>query len=130
MRDSFALNIATLAQQAPAVRQKLRTIGSREGLEVLQSRAGAPVFRAGNITLHSLYDPQAEASQWAARIPDTTRLCVVLRFGNGYHLEGLHAGPVIVVEPDVGLLRKVLEVRDLTAVLRQTGARSLPPRRR
>jgi hypothetical protein len=44
---------------------------------------------------------------------------VVLGFGNGYHLEGLHAGPVIVVEPDVGLLRKALEVRDLTAVLRQ-----------
>jgi hypothetical protein len=60
MRDFFELNDATLAQQAPAVAQKLWTIGSREGLEVLQSRAGAPVFRAGNITLHSPYDPQAE----------------------------------------------------------------------
>jgi len=66
-----------------------------------------------------LYDQEAEASQWAASTPDTTRPCVVLGFGNGYHLEGLHAGPVIVVEPDVGLLRKALEVRDLTAVLRR-----------
>lgn len=119
MSDFFESNYATLTQQAPALAQRPRTIRSREKLEVLQSRAGAPVFRVGNITLHSLYDPQAEASQWAASTPDTTRPCVVLGFGNGYHLEGLHAGPVIVVEPDVGLLRKALEVRNLTAVLRR-----------
>ncbi len=118
MSDFFASNYETLAQQAPVLAERLRTMGSRERLEVLQSRAGAPVFRVGNITLHSLYDPQAEASQWATSIPDTTHPCVVLGFGNGYHLEGLHAGPVIVVEPDMGLLRKALEVRDLTAVLR------------
>jgi hypothetical protein len=110
MSDFFESNYATLTQQAPALAQRLRTSRSRAKLKVLQSRAGAPVFKVRNITLHSLYDPQAEASQWAASTPDTTRPCVVLGFGNGYHLEGLHAGPVIVVEPDVGLLRKALEV--------------------
>jgi hypothetical protein len=86
MRDFFESNDAMLAQREPALAQKLRTTSSRERLEVFQSRAGAPVFRAGNITLHSLCDPQAEAPQWAARFADTTRPCVVLGFGNGFHL--------------------------------------------
>ncbi|MBI3328523.1 MAG: glycosyltransferase [Nitrospinae bacterium] len=77
------------------------------------------MFRARDITLHSLYDPHAEARQWAGMLPDTARPCVVLGFGNGYHLEGLQARPVLVVEPDLGLLRRALDVRDLTAVLSQ-----------
>jgi spore maturation protein CgeB len=118
MTDVFARNYAIVAERTPELGQRLRTVEVPADLRVLQSRTGAPVCRVGEITLHSLYDPQAEAAQWAARLPDDTRPCVVLGFGNGYHLEGLPARSVIVIEPDVGLLRKTLEMRDLTAVLR------------
>jgi spore maturation protein CgeB len=115
--DYFDRNYATLAQQAPDLAEQLHTASPSADVETCQSRTGTPVFRAGDVTLHSLYNPQAEASQWAARLPEVVRPCVVLGFGNGYHLEGLHTEPVIVVEPDLGLLRKSFEVRDLSAVL-------------
>jgi spore maturation protein CgeB len=115
--DYFERNYATLAQQAPVLAEQLRTASPPAGLETCQSRTGTPVFKAGDVTLHSLYNPQAEASQWAARLPDVARPCVVLGFGNGYHLEALNTEPVIVVEPDLGLLHKALAVRDLRTVL-------------
>jgi spore maturation protein CgeB len=118
MTDDFGLNDAVLVQRAPDLASRLRNAAPPPGLEVLPSRTGAPVFRVGNITLHSLYDPAAEASQWAALLRDRTRPCVVLGFGNGYHLEGLTAQPLLVVEPDLGLLRHACEVRDLTPILR------------
>ncbi len=117
--DFFPTNHAVLTQRVPAVAQRLSTASPADGVEVLQSRTGDPVFRVRDMTLHSLYDPQGEARQWAALLPDATPACVVLGFGNGYHLEGLHAPSVLVVEPDLGLLRRALEVRDLTGVLRQ-----------
>src|SRR5687768_16209590 len=117
--DYFESNYATLAQRAPVLAQQIRTALPPDGVETCQSRTGTPVFRVGEITLHSLYDPQAEESQWAARLPDGARPCVVLGFGNGYHLEALDTEPVIVVEPDISLLRQALAVRDLTAVLRK-----------
>jgi len=116
--DLFETNMNILAQRAPALVHKLRAVKPPDALAILQSRSGTPVFRVGNITLHSLYHPEAEASHSAAMLPNHTRPCVVLGFGNGYHLEGLTAQPLIAIEPDVALLRKACEVRDLTAILR------------
>jgi spore maturation protein CgeB len=119
MTHDFNRNHAILAQRAPDLACRVRSAVTSKAVEVLQSRTELPVFRVGDITLHSLYNPQAEALQWAAMLPDRPRPCVVLGFGNGYHLERLNAQPLIVIEPNVGLLRKACEVRDLTAILRR-----------
>jgi spore maturation protein CgeB len=119
MTAYFDLNYEVLTKRLPDLAPRLRAATPPDGLEVLQSRTGVPVFRVGDITLHSLYNPEAEASQWAATLLEPSRPCVVLGFGNGYHLAGLTTQPLTVIEPSFGLLHQACEVRDLTPILRR-----------
>jgi len=82
-------------------------------LEVLTSRSGLPVLRLGGCYLHSPYDPQREAREWASGLvarsepdgngTDGEVLWVVFGTGLGYHLRALaetSPGRILALEPD------------------------------
>lgn len=98
----------------------------------VDSRSGArvPAVDIGGrtITLHSRYDPSAEAERIAAEAQQTT---ICLGLGGGLHIPALAAAArsVVVVEWDAGLARAVLQQSDLSGVLESPGVSLLvaPP---
>lgn len=90
-----------------------------------EARSGdrVPVVLRDDATrwLHSRHDPRTEALRAAETAPQLSYL-VVYGVGGGYHIEALRekrpAARILVVEPDIGFLRALIENRDLGPVLR------------
>jgi len=94
-----------------------------DGLHVLTARDGLPSIKAGNVTLHSRYNPVKEAESWVEhhrkRIDNAPLVCV-LGFGLGYHILELCKATqayITVFEPALDILKTAFELMDLTAVL-------------
>ncbi len=127
-------NLASLRGRQPELAAALEGRRVRGGeLETVRSRVGnLVVHRRRGRLLHSQWDPLREAARWARE--RSPRGAFVFGFGDGYHLEALldRSGEEgwVVVEPDLELLRSVLEERDLSRVLcRVTLLAGEPPAR-
>ena len=81
-------------------------------IELSESRTGDPTLRVGGIQFHSRYNPREEAGRLigSAELKEGQPV-VVLGAGLGYHvcilLEQGH--PVVVIEPDEGVLKLAVE---------------------
>lgn len=124
----FEKNIEILEANAPDLASSILKEKGQSDLEALSSKNGQPSLKVGGIALHSLYDPEKEAKGWVAhhkeKIEEASGL-VVLGFGLGYHLDRLcnldlcrvSGMDIVVFEPRLDILRKALELLDLTCVL-------------
>lgn len=122
-RKQLRRNLARLP--SPLAEQVSRA-GRRADLQVGSSRSGLLNFglpeARGRRTpdepliryFHSTYDPVSEATRLAAGIEQDSTV-VVLGLGCGHHIDVLlgSAGRVIVVEPDLELVRAAMELIDL-----------------
>lgn len=76
-----------------------------------------PQIRAGDVAMHSAVDPVAEAEVFAARAQlDDIDYVLLFGIGAGHAMEALRrrgAPPIVVVEPDLEVLRLCLEMRAL-----------------
>jgi hypothetical protein len=87
-------------------------------ITVLDSNSGQPSVQYENILLHSKYDPEKEATDFAKNIPPGSRVCLY-GFGLGYHLQPLldKIGPdgfLLVIELNLDILTTALKIRDHT----------------
>jgi hypothetical protein len=123
-------NLAALWSRNPALARQLEALpeGTCASFRVEASRSGPPTITARtsdgrSITLHSRYDPVAEAKKLIE--PVKTDSCVafyLLGLGLGYALEALFdrtsdESLLFVFEPDLQLLRIALEQRDLSRII-------------
>lgn len=118
----FKKNIGTLSQKDPELAGYLSGLQVRNGYEVVHSKSGHPVLKAGNISLHSLYDPVKDGEKWVESQMDTignTTSLVILGMGFGYHILPLLKGQreIMIVEPHPYVLRVAMEHCDLTPIL-------------
>ncbi|MFP4551017.1 MAG: 6-hydroxymethylpterin diphosphokinase MptE-like protein [Spirochaetales bacterium] len=111
-----------LEQLPTRVRELIKQAQRLPELVIREARNGALVLglrRGGREMLfHSRYDPQREANRLAATVP--AGACVVaFGFGAGHHLTALIETKhrVIVVEPNLPLLRAALERADFADAL-------------
>ncbi len=117
----YELNILALKRIHPDFIIPVKTsTDSNTGIEILSTRSGDPTAQWEGMLLHSRLDPRREAHRLIADTGEHD--CVVFfGFGLGYYIEeylALYpAATVIIVEPDSGLFKTALGVRDLTAVL-------------
>ena len=132
--DILSHNLAAISRADPELADALLAAEPAE-LAWTASKAGPltatlPCDTSGGraVALASKYDPHQEAAKLTADIDRQATACVVvLGFGLGYHADrlarqGNAQGPVtlapsdvlIVFEPDLSLLRAVLEVLDYT----------------
>jgi spore maturation protein CgeB len=97
---------------------------------VMPTPGGSPTLVAGTLPLHNPHDPVRDADAWAARHADALAgadTAVVVGFALGYHVEALarrFAGRIVVVEPDLGLLRTAFAARPLAALLARIALRT------
>jgi hypothetical protein len=120
-------NLSALAVRSPRPAERVRRAGPCPGLAwVTTQDAGAPGAELNGRALASKRRPLEEASRLADSV-DLLKAAgvVVLGFGLGYHVEelarrGKDRTVVIVYEPDVALLRAVLEKRDLSELFKRS----------
>lgn len=125
MIDTLEQNLAALRSRDRDLARRIAEAPSLAGAELPAARAGVPTLIVDGHLLHNRHDPAAEATQWAgaavARLDaDGAETAVVLGFGLGYHVDALArrwSGRVVVVEPDVSLLRTAFAAWDLRAML-------------
>lgn len=125
-------NLAALRRHDPDTAQ---AIAQAEPVDLTweTSKTGKPVATMADpetgraVALASRYDPDKEAAKLTATIDHTQKACVVvLGFGLGYHVDVIarKLGPrdlLILFEPDLGLVRAVLEQIDYAEWLCQRG---------
>ncbi|VAX34435.1 hypothetical protein MNBD_NITROSPIRAE03-516, partial [hydrothermal vent metagenome] len=119
----FNDNIEVLGTINPKLAGLIVSARKRDGLQILTTRNGLPCIKAGNVTLHSLYNPLKEAESWVEHyreeIEKASLICV-FGFGLGYNIQELCKTTevdVVVFEPRVDILKTAFELMDLTPVL-------------
>ncbi len=125
-RPPLEANLRALRARDPTLAARVEAAAPLAAAPTATS-SGHPTLTADGVLLHNAHDPRREALRWGAAQQERLALAgdpvaVVLGFGLGYHVEALADcwdGPIVVVEPDVSLLRTALAARDLTAVLRR-----------
>lgn len=111
----FSSNLAALSRRCPFLVERLMETPSREGLVLVPTEQGVPAGELDGRALCSKRRPLEEAARQAEVLdPSQAGCAVVLGFGLGYHVARLAdrmdgIGVVAVYEPDVSLLRAVLE---------------------
>ena len=121
--DRFEANLRALAARDRGRAAAIAAASARGTVEATPT--GEPTLVVDGVLIHSRLDPVREATAWAARQRDrltesASETAVVFGFGLGYHVEALAtvwSGPIVVVEPDAGLLRAALAARDLRTLL-------------
>ena len=123
-------NLAALWAVDPVLAGRLEEELEKEPYAVEASRSGPPTLtRAGadrrRLYLHSRHQPQDEARRLIDAVEGVGQraVFVIHGFGLGYHVEELfnRAGRealLVVLEPDLRLLRTAFEQRDLSRLIR------------
>lgn len=118
-------NTTVLDARTPGLAGRLAGIAIPSTHVLGATPAGAATLAIGGVPLHHLLDPVADAERWARATADrleavaATRV-VIVGLGLGYHVEALaerFAGAIVVVEPDLAVVRIALAARDLAALL-------------
>lgn len=117
-------NVAALAR-TPTVLAAVTASALPADVAVWKTSDGEITGRVDGVTLHHAEQPVRDARRWAAEAVEraasaqATRITVV-GFALGHHVEALARGfdgDIIVIEPNVGLLRLALSTRDFSDLL-------------
>ncbi|MBN1836775.1 MAG: hypothetical protein JW820_13050, partial [Spirochaetales bacterium] len=123
-RGVLERNLLALAASDPALGVRLSRAAPREGITVQASRNGLPVpVRPGPtraLPYHSLVDPEREARRSHEAVRGAGYV-VFLGLGGGYqvrpYMGGEEVSRLLVLEPDIGFVRAVLERIDIRDIL-------------
>lgn len=124
----WSSNLEILAKRFPQLLSRLLSVEPTGKVQVYQARNGmetvALLNKAGQeLSVHSRYNPQAEAERIAQSIPyEKIFLLIIYGLGLGYHIRAIlprlnKKCRLVVIEPDVELLRAALERVDLRDLL-------------
>ncbi len=120
MNDIFKINIKALRKRNPELADEV--VAAKEApIEVGTAKSGEKYFKYKGIHFHSAYYPHVEAERSVARVLVQERDWVLL-FGLGFgYLSRLilkeEKTSVTVYEPDVALLKSILQQLDLSELL-------------
>ena len=125
MNELLQKNLKELNKRDPELASRLEKWSVSPAVRIVNSQKGLPVIKAGNITLHSLVDPEREAKEWMGRaevreVLKGQQAVGVLGFGTGYHIKALlqiEGLSLTIFEPSLDIVRLALEVMDFSASL-------------
>ncbi len=121
--SALAANLAALGKRNADLESRIAAAAARADVVFADTDQGVPSVAIGATPLCSRHRPLDEADRLADRADLVEHaVVVVLGFGAGHHVRRLaermgRAGVIVVFEPDVGLLRAVLERIDHSAWL-------------
>jgi len=119
--------LTTIKQVDESLYKSLMETSEPTEVEILKSKSGHPVPKINEVLIHSSYDPIKEAEVFiksCETIIESQDILLVMGFGFGYHVdalvERLKKDPdkyVFVIEPDIGIFKKALQLRDITSII-------------
>ena len=119
----FEKNVSLLRKTQPELADIIMNSKKSSAMEISGAKTGMPTMKVDNVLLHSRYDPEKEAGEWAAyheeEIGNASSISV-LGFGLGYHLLELckiTQKEITVFEPRPEIIRAALESVYLVPVL-------------
>ena len=121
----FENNLTLIERTSPETARRIRAASPRSGLEWVETEEGPSAVLDGR-SLASRRRPVTEAERQAETIDlDTCAAVVVMGFGLGHQAAAVArrmklSGVVVAFEPDVSLLRSVLEHVDCTGWISQS----------
>jgi hypothetical protein len=135
----YEQNIAVLTQIFPSLAEKIEKVATTQAnntslLKIETAASGYPTLLVDGLYVHSKRDPEREAQRLAEAVMDMVSgtnagaedddvPVLVLGFGLGYAATALAqkypARPLIIVEKRSEILKKALELKDLTAFLKR-----------
>jgi len=115
-------NLEKLSKENPDLAIRLKNTQPPPEIQVIFCRTGLPVIKIGQVTFHSMMDPEKEARDWAGRMEvsppfQKDNRVAVFGFGMGYHVKALldrGCPSVTVLEPHLDVLRVALEWVDFS----------------
>lgn len=119
----FKKNISLLKKTCPELANAVDAADIGPDISILDSRSGVKTLKCSGFALHSLYDPEKEAEQWALHNRERAEnipAVIVLGFGFGYHIRALLKytdAEVYVCESRPDIIRAASESADLTDIL-------------
>ncbi len=124
----FLHNMRALWRADPDLAMRIDAVDDDERIPLEPTRSGTWTARVAmpdgaSAYLHSRYDPEAEAEQFAASVPIEDKYCfVVMGFGLGYHIRALARrirgdGFILCSEPSLPLLSTALTCVDLSELI-------------
>ena len=122
----LAANLGCLGRRNAELAAALDAVGPCHDAVFSETPQGVPSLSVGGTALCSRHRPLDEAARLAAQLDLVEHaVIVVLGFGAGYHVQALaerlgDSGIIVVFEPDLGLLRSVLEQIDHSSWMRRT----------
>ena len=118
----FNKNIASLRIKSPEIADLISGTSPDPSYQIVNTKSGRPSLKVNDMAIHSLYDPEREAEIWVKHHTpefENADMVYVLGFGLGYHVLALckkYEGKIVVIEPDVKILRIALETIDLSGI--------------
>lgn len=105
-------NLTALGRVDSALADRIRASEPPASVSVMTARSGAYTMVLNGVSLHSRFDPVMEAETWCdtetiRNIRAQGLTPAVFGLGLGYHVISLAQGfkPVLVIEPNIGLIR-------------------------
>src|SRR5262245_25326750 len=125
INSTFIANMERLWRSDPKLAHRIDELPIEATLALLPTKAGPPTASIQTadgraLTLHSRYDPLAEARDFCKKLERADTACVVLcGLGLGYHVKALHEllgeeTVILVSEPDLVTIKTALEQTDLS----------------
>jgi hypothetical protein len=127
-------NCAILREQYPGLLDEiLRDEPDSGALSVETAASGKPTLAIDGVYVHSPRDPEREGRRLAETSLSEAAgggTAVILGFGLGYAAQAVAElspqTPIIIVEKKLSVLRKALELRDLTSLFSRPGVACVP----
>ena len=123
----WAKNLGALKRSDPDLARKLLPISVPQDYVTGGKMEHAPGLKIGPVTVHSFYNPLAEADAFAEAqaVPEAReRPLLIFGLGLGYHVKALARRfpdrELIVVEPREGVVRLAMETVDLAELMDRT----------
>jgi hypothetical protein len=115
-------NLEKLLRENADLAIRLENTQPSSEIQVIFSRTGLPLIKIGQVTFHSMMDPEKEARDWAGRAEISPSLqkdngVAVFGFAMGYHVKALldrGCSSITVLEPRLDVLRVALEWVDFS----------------
>ncbi|MBP7096105.1 MAG: DUF115 domain-containing protein [Spirochaetia bacterium] len=121
MNPTLERNLLALSGRHQGLAGKLAGMAPDPGVSFLEAKSGAlvPVMTRGGraVRLHGLYDPEADGERAAPDAP-TPFFAISYGLGAAWHILPFLGNPrltgLLCVEPDLGVVRSIIEVADLS----------------
>jgi spore maturation protein CgeB len=119
----FKENLKILSINHPSLVERLRDCKENVRVEMIKAKSGDYTCKFKGLTLHSLYDPQKEASRLIRGIDPKAKAIFVLGFGLGYHVQKLleEVSPqakIVVIDPSLALFKEAIRYMELSYLLK------------